>query len=298
MHKRDKHLSTSEKGISCIEYRVGDRVLSITEEGRHCNSVCGQEKSGESGKAFWKKKHTGTSLGWSWLVCTNFLMIVPTELPSFSSLPLTRSRSTLCHHPKGPAWLRLHSQRGSHCSGAVCAAWWVLGPCYLQCTVLTKPPCMWQCHRTWRTCVCFLWRPGHPGAWMIHSRTGSPGAPGEVSTMLSFQAEFLGITLQACFPCWKCENGRIAFRSSGRCLIALQGSSSSWVGRCRGEIEDPLSSFSPSHDLAPCTNGHCAAAVHSWDRHTGLNVFADILTLSNKWPKDVCWTVRGRKECL
>uniref|UniRef100_A0A8C0CCV5 Rho guanine nucleotide exchange factor 11 n=1 Tax=Balaenoptera musculus TaxID=9771 RepID=A0A8C0CCV5_BALMU len=69
MHKRDKHLSTSEKGISCIEYRVGDRVLSITEEGRHCNSVCGQEKSGESGKAFWRKKHTGTSLGWSWLVC-------------------------------------------------------------------------------------------------------------------------------------------------------------------------------------------------------------------------------------
>ena len=32
------------------------------------------------------------------------------------------SCSALCHHPEGPAWLRLHGQWGPYRSGAVCAA--------------------------------------------------------------------------------------------------------------------------------------------------------------------------------
>lgn len=69
-------------------------------------------------------------------------------------------------------------------------------------------------------------------------RTGSPGASGEAFTILSISRDHtLGL-----IPCWKCGKGKIALRSSGRCLTALQGSSSSQVGRCLGEIEDPLSS--------------------------------------------------------
>ena len=85
-----------------------------------------------------------------------------------SFAPPARSCSALRHHPKGPAWLRLHSQRGPRRSGAVCAAWWVLCPPRQQWTVLRKSPWMWQCLRTWRTCMCFtrglgvLWH-----AWFI-----------------------------------------------------------------------------------------------------------------------------------
>lgn len=43
-HKRDRHLSASEKGISCIEYKVDERVLSITEKSMQCSSVFGQDR--------------------------------------------------------------------------------------------------------------------------------------------------------------------------------------------------------------------------------------------------------------